>query len=131
MWEIINPAELRGTLSANIKARRKVLGISQEKLAELAGLSVQTINSIEGCRTWVSDRTLVTLARVLGVQAAQLLSPAAFDEKKEENLRFSSILMSLKQNIKDDFAANIDMHFAHLIAENGKTKQRRKRRGGS
>ena len=31
------------------------MGFSQEKLAELAEVSDQTINDIEGCRTWVSD----------------------------------------------------------------------------
>ncbi|MDR0662745.1 MAG: hypothetical protein LBF80_01515, partial [Spirochaetaceae bacterium] len=31
--------------------------MSQEKLAELADVSVQTVNFIEGCRTWVSDKT--------------------------------------------------------------------------
>jgi DNA-binding XRE family transcriptional regulator len=40
--------KLRKILSANIKNRRKTLGISQEKLAEVAGLSAQTYPSIKG-----------------------------------------------------------------------------------
>ncbi|MDR1836965.1 MAG: helix-turn-helix transcriptional regulator [Treponema sp.] len=47
--------KLRKTLSANIKKYRSKMGFSQEKLAELAEISDQTINDIEGCRTWVSD----------------------------------------------------------------------------
>jgi transcriptional regulator with XRE-family HTH domain len=62
-------------LSANIKKYRKRLGISQERLAEISGLSIQTINGIEGCRTWVSDYTLVAIASALGVDVFQLLLP--------------------------------------------------------
>jgi DNA-binding XRE family transcriptional regulator len=51
--------DVRTLLAANIKAGRRDLNLSQEKLAELAGLSTQTISDIEGCRTWVSDKTLL------------------------------------------------------------------------
>lgn len=51
------------------------MNISQEKLAELADVSVQMIKGIEGRRTWVSDAMLENLARVLGVKAFQLLIP--------------------------------------------------------
>jgi transcriptional regulator with XRE-family HTH domain len=52
-----------------------MLGLSQEKLAEMAGLSWQTVNSIECQRTWVSDRTLQNLAETLKIEAFQLLLP--------------------------------------------------------
>jgi transcriptional regulator with XRE-family HTH domain len=67
--------DLRHILSANIKEQRKILGISQEKLAEMAGLSWQTVNSIECRRTWVSDTTLETLAAALNIETFQLLIP--------------------------------------------------------
>ena len=65
----IKSEPLRVFLSANIKARREALNISQEKLAELADVSVQSIKRIEGRRTWVSNKMLDNLARVLGVSA--------------------------------------------------------------
>ncbi|GHV55017.1 hypothetical protein AGMMS49579_16810 [Spirochaetia bacterium] len=68
--------KLREILSANIKDRRRALGISQEKLAIAAELSSQTINDIEGCRMWVSDKSIVKLAGALKVEAYQLLDPA-------------------------------------------------------
>ncbi|GHV89979.1 hypothetical protein AGMMS50268_04820 [Spirochaetia bacterium] len=71
-----NPEKLRKILSANIKDRRRALGISQEKLAMAAELSSQTINDIEGCRMWVSDKSMVKLAGALKVEAYQLLAPA-------------------------------------------------------
>jgi len=67
--------DLRQILSANIKEQRQILGISQEKLAEKAGLSWQTVNSIECKRTWVSDKTLEALAAVFKIETFQLLMP--------------------------------------------------------
>ena len=69
------PNDVRRTLSLNIKKQRKILGFSQEKLAEAANLSSQTINDIEGCRMWVSDKTILKLAKVLHMDAYQLFKP--------------------------------------------------------
>ena len=66
---------MRQILAANIKEQRRILGISQEKLAETAGLSWQTINSIECQRTWVSDNTLEALASVFKIETFLLLMP--------------------------------------------------------
>jgi len=71
----IKKLDLRQILSANIKEQRQILGVSQEKLAEMAGLSWQTINSIECQRTWVSDNTLEALASVFKIETFQLLMP--------------------------------------------------------
>jgi transcriptional regulator with XRE-family HTH domain len=70
-----NGRDLRQILAANIKEQRRILAISQEKLAEMAGLSWQTINSIECQRTWVSDSTLKALADVYKIETFQLLMP--------------------------------------------------------
>ena len=69
------PNDLRRTLSLNIKKQRKILGLTQEKLAEATNLSSQTINDIEGCRMWVSDKTILKLAKVLHISAYQLFEP--------------------------------------------------------
>ena len=66
---------LRRILAANLKKHRKILGFSQEKLAEMADLSWQTINSIECHRTWVSDKTLESLANALKIESYRLLFP--------------------------------------------------------
>jgi transcriptional regulator with XRE-family HTH domain len=67
--------DLRRILAANLKEQRNMLGLSQEKLAEMAGLSWQTVNSIECQRTWVSDKTLESLADALKIETFQLLLP--------------------------------------------------------
>jgi transcriptional regulator with XRE-family HTH domain len=73
--EFDEPNDLRRTLSLNIKKQRKILGLTQEKLAEATGLSSQTINDIEGCRMWVSDKTILKLAKILHIDAYQLFEP--------------------------------------------------------
>jgi transcriptional regulator with XRE-family HTH domain len=70
----------REILAKNIKNRRKILGFSQEKLAETAGISCHTVNSIEIRRIWVSDKTLESLARALQVEVYQLFLPRCASE---------------------------------------------------
>jgi len=94
---------LKGYLSANVKARREALGISQERLAELADVSVQTIRGIEGRRSWVGDQMLANLAKVLDVSAFQLLVPTGLADSPDDNAaEISSLLDNLKRNIQDD-----------------------------
>jgi len=44
------PELIRKVLSNNIKKFRGILNYTQEKLAEKASLSSQTLNDIKGCR---------------------------------------------------------------------------------
>ncbi|MDR1956839.1 MAG: helix-turn-helix domain-containing protein [Treponema sp.] len=103
--------KLRKMLSMNIKQRRKLLGISQEKLAEAADLSAQTMNDIEGCRMWVSDKTIVKLAQALQVEVYQLLIPIREGEDPESVPSPVEILLSLQHTIK----RQIDLHFDELF----------------
>lgn len=102
-------------MSANIKSRRKKLGISQEKLAEMADISVQMINCIEGHRAWVSDKTLIALSNALGVEVFQLLVPTTEEKNLNHRPLPSHWLMKLRQEIKKDINANVDMHFERLF----------------
>jgi len=100
--------KLREILSYNIKKERKKLGLTQEKLAEIAGLSSQTVNDIEGCRMWVSDKTITKLAQVLHVDVYQLLIPSSPDENTiTDDSSGSKLLYELEdrliRNIKQQF----------------------------
>jgi transcriptional regulator with XRE-family HTH domain len=104
----------------NIKHRRKVLGISQEKLAKATELSAQTVNDIEGCRIWVSDKTMAKLAGVLQVEVYQLLLPAIQDKQTTSNTiegkdthipSSAEILLTLQQTIKNE----IDLQFYGVL----------------
>ena len=99
---------LRKTLSGNIKKYRKELGLSQEKLAEKAALSDQTINDIEGCRTWVSDKTLIKIALALKVEVYQLICPIT-EADRLYPIRFpSEILLELRASLEKDLARRFD-----------------------
>jgi transcriptional regulator with XRE-family HTH domain len=107
---MIKNEDLRESLSANIKARRAAMNISQEKLAELADVSIQMIKGIEGRRTWVSDAMLVKLAQALGVKAFQLLVPAGDTGTPDDDVLISGILHNLRQNIRDDIDSCFDRY---------------------
>ena len=99
---------LRELLSANIKARREALDISQERLAELADVSIQTIKGIEGRRTWLSDTMLEKLARALGVAAFQLLVPTDENLLNDDSAMIAVLLRNLRQNIQNDINTRFD-----------------------
>lgn len=104
----MNQNELREILSFNIKQKRKLYLLTQEKLAELTGLSAQTINDIEGCRTWVSDKTLVKIAEILHASPSELLH----QKSEEENNNLD--LIQLKANLQEAVAKIISESFEKI-----------------
>jgi len=85
-----------------------MLDISQEKLAEMADVSIQTIKGIEGRRTWVSDTMLERLAEALGIAAFQLLVPDDKAVMSDDKALISVLLRNLRQNIQNDINTRFD-----------------------
>jgi len=108
-----NTITLRKVLSANIKKYRNIEGISQEKLAERTDLSEQLIKDIEGCRSWVSDKTAVKLAIALNVEVYQLLYPQAEADRLHPIRLPSELLRKLRNEIKE----NIDRQFEAVVTD--------------
>ncbi|MDR3161944.1 MAG: helix-turn-helix domain-containing protein [Spirochaetaceae bacterium] len=106
--------DLRRVLSANLKKRRLLLGITQEKLAEKAEISANMVNDIEGCRTWVSDKTLVRLAAALQTDVWSLFLPHSPEEGVAETLSDAEIVHELI-HIKQTF----DYEFEHVLKTRG------------
>ena len=75
---------LRKILSDNIRAYRKALHLTQERLAESADISLSYLADIEHCKTWISDRTLLRLAKALHRQPFELLLPAGQAQETEQ-----------------------------------------------
>jgi len=84
----------------------------------MADLSVQMVNTIEGNQTWVSDKTLIALSHALGIEVFQLFTPAAEDQKKSRRSLPSQWLQKLRQDMKKDINADVDMHFERLFNMN-------------
>ena len=103
--------QVKDLLALNIKAFRKKCGFSQEKLAEVANLSTQTISDIEGCRTWVSDKSLERLAEALNVDIFQLFIPFVKDfEDNLETLKYDRI-MKLGSILKKDIDNHLNQFY--------------------
>jgi transcriptional regulator with XRE-family HTH domain len=101
------PIDLRKILSVNIKKHRTLLGLSQEKLAEKAGISSNMVRDIEGCRTWVSDKTIINLATALKTDTYRLFMPETIHE--DEN--YHTVLRDLTKTfdkLQADFTANLN-----------------------
>ena len=100
-------AHLRRILSINIKKHRKLLGFSQENLSEKAGISTNMLRDIEGCRTWVSDNTLINIAIALKTDIYRLFMPETINE--DEN--YNTVLLDLTKTIeklRSDFNINLE-----------------------
>jgi len=90
------------------------MGLSQEKFAEISGLSVQTINDIEGGRRWVSDKSMTKLSAALNVECFQLLVPDFFNQNKKETTPTQN-LMKLKEKMHKGVDTLIDAQFTDFI----------------
>lgn len=78
-------------------------------MAEIADLSAQTVNDIEGRRMWVSDKTMAKLCRALHIEAYQLLLPQI--EESDAIPAPAEILLNLQNGLKQ----NIDVQFDDLF----------------
>jgi transcriptional regulator with XRE-family HTH domain len=103
--------QVKELLALNIKLLRKKWGFSQEKLAEAADLSTQSISDIEGCRTWVSDRTLEKLAKALNVAIFQLFMPPDEDNGDNAETFLYNRLIKLRAAMKEDIDSRLDQFY--------------------
>jgi len=90
-----------------IKKHRELLGFSQEKLAEKAGISSNLVRDMECCRTWVSDKTLINIAEALKTDTYRLLMP----ENIQEDENYRTVLLDLTktfEKLKIDFDLNLE-----------------------
>ena len=71
----LEPSALRKMVAGNVRSLRKSLRVSQEKLAEEAGLHRTYVGSIERAERNVSLDNIERIAAALRVQPWQLLKP--------------------------------------------------------
>jgi len=102
--------DLRKILSQNIRKARGLLHISQAKLAESANLSLSHIIDIEYCKTWVSDKTLNSIAKALNLEAYELLIPENVQNKAENQVlqRIANIIKVKKTLLRQKTGEIID-----------------------
>jgi len=104
--------DLRKILSKNIRIQREIQGISQEKLAEITGISINMIKDIEGCRTWVSDKTLIKLASALKTDTFRLFMASLSNNDEIYRtiaLDIAKIIQKTKKVIDFDFEKALEL----------------------
>jgi transcriptional regulator with XRE-family HTH domain len=111
------PEKIRQILAQNIKKRRESLNMTQENLAENANLSVQTINTIESSRMWISDKSITRLAKALNIEVFQLFMPhsISIDELDAGQI---AVMLEFWQKIKlavDKMDSQIDFEFKEVL----------------
>lgn len=105
---------VRTVLAQNIKIRRKALGITQAKLAELAEISEPYMNDIERCQTWVSDKTLAKLAWALNIEIHELFVETGEPSETTTEKHEMYLLFQQRKQEMHDF---IEKSFETLLRE--------------
>ena len=100
--------DIREILAANIKENRRKMGLTQEKLAEKADMSLHYLAILELARKFPSGEMLERLAEALEIEPHELfiVSPSPQDE-----------LEKLRQEIKNDIENSLGEKLEQSIAD--------------
>ena len=88
-------------IAERIKLARLGKGYSQAKLAELVGVSTNTIGKLEINYTTVSLKTILNIANVLEVDINYLVSDLPQNRKQANDLFIESLLQDFSDREKD------------------------------
>jgi transcriptional regulator with XRE-family HTH domain len=96
-------ASIREVLANNLKAYRRKLGLSQDRLAEMANISSQYLATVETCRKFPTPEVLDLLAEALCIETHELFASAPSPQSELEKLR-QDIIGEVIKTIKQSFA---------------------------
>jgi len=102
-------------LATRIKSARLTAGYSQAKLAELVGVSVNTIAKLEINYTTISLKTILNIANALEVDINYLVSSTPPNHKQANDLFIESLLQDFTDHDKELVIHIISAVKAHLI----------------
>ena len=88
----------------NIRQFRANLGLSQEELAEKAGISLHFLGAVERGEKWPSPQTIAGIASGLGLDPCDLFRP---EDAAARNVR--EILSSLARNLSSLMKETVNM----------------------
>jgi len=98
---------IREVLAANLKENRRKLGLTQEKLAEMANVSIHYISMIETCNKYPKPEMLEHLAKILGIESYKLFNVEDDTNEPLERLR-QSIVADMRQVVSEAVEKAID-----------------------
>ena len=102
---------IREILARNLKEYRRKNSLTQEKLAEKAGISANYLSMVEISRKFPTPEMLDRLAQALNIQTFQLFNPSAAPDSAMLNLEqtiVENIETVVRTAIKKDIIGEID-----------------------
>jgi transcriptional regulator with XRE-family HTH domain len=99
--------DIKEILAANLKEYRRKRGLTQEKLAEQADMSLHYLAMLELARKFPSGEMLERLAAALNIETHQLVEVSSTPEDALERLHRSivtDIKEVVRETIKESFA---------------------------
>ena len=91
---MLDAEKLKIVLGSNVRFFRLKNNLTQDKLAELCGVTVKAIQKIESGTTWPECETYVRLTNTFGLESMELL--ASPDSKFISREKFNSIMENIK-----------------------------------
>ena len=102
--------DIKEVLAANIKENRRKKGLTQEKLAELANMSLNYLAILELARKFPSGEMLERLAEVLEINPHELFNAAPSPQNELEKLRHE-----IKNDITNAFEERVEQAINDVI----------------
>ena len=102
--------DIKEVLAANIKENRRKKGLTQEKLAEMANMSLNYLAILELARKFPSGEMLERIAEVLEIEPHELFLVTASPQNELEKLR-----CEIKNDINNTFGEKLEQAFDDVI----------------
>ena len=117
---------IREILADNLKEKRRKNGLTQEKLAEKAGMSLQYLAMLELAHKFPSGEMLERIAKALEIEPYELLAISPSANIELEILRNDIIneVKTLNETLANDITEKVIEAIKHtFIEENRKSKK--------
>ncbi|MCL2442985.1 MAG: helix-turn-helix domain-containing protein [Treponema sp.] len=115
-------AYVKEIFAENLKKNRRKLGISQEILAERAGISTHYVSMIEMARNFPKSDVIERLASALEIEVHELfLVPRAPADELEK--LHQSIINQIKQTVSESVTSSVESAFKKMTTSMEETKR--------
>ena len=98
---------IREVLALNLKENRRKLGLTQEELAEKAGVSTHYIAMIETCKKYPKPDMLEQIAKTLNIESYKLFYVTS-DPNEPFEMLYQKIIADIKQIVNEAIEKIID-----------------------
>jgi len=92
-------ANIKDIFAANLRENRRKKGLTQEKLAEMADISLRYLAMLELGKSFPSGEMLEKLSKALDIQTYQLFNPTSTPEGAVSHLE-QAIVANIKKELE-------------------------------